>query len=171
LQHRSRPILSDLERVKTTLGQLLAVEANVSWWRPQAYYDDSGRGSYARDGGGVLISQAIHALDLMLSLTGPVSEVTAMAATTGFHRMESEDFVSAGLQFANRAAGQFFASTASFPGRGETITLHFQHGSAHLEAGLLTIHRKDGRREVFGQASASDAGAIRWRSPVTGTDW
>ncbi len=159
LQHRARPVVADLRRIMPTLGDLLTVEVNVPWWRPQAYYDEPGRGSYARDGGGVLISQAIHTLDLMLSLTGPVAEVTAMAATTGFHRMEAEDFVTAGLRFENGALGQLFATTASFPGRGETIALHFQTGSAHLDAGVLRIDRHDGNTETIGQAAASGAGA------------
>jgi predicted dehydrogenase len=131
----------------------------VPWWRDQSYYDAPGRGTYARDGGGVLISQAIHTLDLMLSLTGPVADVTATAATTGFHAMEAEDFVSAGLRFANGAVGHLFASTASFPGRGETITLHFKGGSARLESGILQIDHADGRTETIGKAASSGAGA------------
>lgn len=159
LQHRARPAAADLRRLAGELGALRAVEINVPWWRPQAYYDEPGRGSYARDGGGVLINQAIHTLDLALSLAGPVEAVTAMASTTGFHAMEAEDFVSAGLAFENGAIGQFFASTASFPGKGETITLHYQDGSAHLEAGLLRVDRQDGTSQTIGQAAGSGAGA------------
>jgi predicted dehydrogenase len=159
LQHRARPVVADLRGVMEDLGALRMTEVNVPWWRPQSYYDEQGRGTYARDGGGVLISQAIHTLDLMLSLTGPVTEVTAMTATTGFHAMEAEDFTCAGLRFVNGAVGQLFATTASFPGKGETITLHFQNGSAHLEAGVLEVAWQDGRREIFGQAATSGAGA------------
>lgn len=159
LQHRARPVVADLRERLDDLGPLMAAEVNVPWWRPQAYYDEPGRGSYQRDGGGVLISQAIHTLDLMLSLTGPVSEVTAMCVTTGFHAMEGEDFVVAGLVFENGAFGQLFATTANFPGEGETITLHCRDGSARLAAGVLTIDRRDGTREVVGQAAASGAGA------------
>jgi len=159
LQHRARPIVADLRARMADLGPLRMAEITVPWWRDQAYYDAPGRGSYARDGGGVLISQAIHTLDLMLSLAGPVSEVTAMAATTGFHRMEAEDFVCAGLRFDNGAVGQLFATTASFPGRGETITLHFDRASAHLEAGILRLDRHDGTSETIGQAASSGAGA------------
>ena len=159
LQHRARPVVAELRRVMADLGPLMAAEVSVPWWRPQAYYDEPGRGTYARDGGGVLISQAIHTLDLMLSLTGPVVSVNAMVATTGFHRMEAEDFVCAGLRFASGAVGQLFATTASFPGRGETITLHFRRGSVRLEAGVLRIDRQDGTSETIGQAAASGAGA------------
>jgi len=159
LQHRARPIVHALRQKMDALGALIAVEVAVPWWRPQAYYDETGRGSYARDGGGVLISQAIHTLDLMLSLTGPVSEVTAMCATTAFHSMEAEDFVSAGLGFSNGAVGHLFATTASFPGTGETITLHCQNGSARLAAGAIQIDYFDGRSEQIGSTATSGAGA------------
>ncbi|MCB1332602.1 MAG: Gfo/Idh/MocA family oxidoreductase [Roseivivax sp.] len=159
LQHRARPVIADLRARLPDLGALYAAEVNVPWWRPQSYYDAPGRGTYARDGGGVLISQAIHTLDLMLTLTGPVADVTALTATTGLHRMEAEDFVCAGLRFASGAVGQVLATTASFPGRGETITLHHAKGSAALAAGVLRIDWHDGRSEAFGQAAASGAGA------------
>lgn len=163
LQHRARPVVSDLRRHASDLGKLVAIEISVPWWRPQSYYDAPGRGTYARDGGGVLISQAIHTLDLALSiavpLAGSVTSVTAMAATTGFHHMEAEDFVSAGVQFESGAVAQIFATTASFPGRGETIQFHHERGSAHLEAGFLRIDRHDGSTETFGAAAQSGAGA------------
>jgi UDP-N-acetyl-2-amino-2-deoxyglucuronate dehydrogenase len=159
LQHRARPVVAELRRILPDLGPLLAAEVSVPWWRPQSYYDAPGRGTYGRDGGGVLISQAIHTMDLMLTLTGPVVSVNAMVATTGFHRMEAEDFVCAGLRFASGAVGQLFATTASFPGRGETITLHHRAGSVHLEAGVLRIDRQDGTSETIGQAASSGAGA------------
>jgi len=64
------------------LGTLAAANVICPWWRPQSYYDEPGRGTLARDGGGVLITQAIHTLDLLLSLTGPVAEVAAICGTT-----------------------------------------------------------------------------------------
>ena len=88
----------------------------VPWWRPQTYYDEPGRGTLARDGGGVLITQAIHTLDLFLSLTPRVAEVAAFAATTPLHRMETEDIACAALRFANGALGTLDATTASYPG-------------------------------------------------------
>ena len=159
LQHRARPVVADLRKAMPALGPLRMVEVAVPWWRDQSYYDEPGRGTYARDGGGVLISQAIHTLDLMLSLTGPVAEVTALAATSGFHDMEAEDFVSAGLRFENGALGHLFATTASFPGGGETITLHFAQGSATLDAGVLRLDRADGTTKTIGQAATSGGGA------------
>ncbi len=141
------------------VGKLGLAEFSVPWWREQSYYDEPGRGTYARDGGGVLISQAIHTIDLGLSLTGPVATVRAMASTTIFHEMESEDYVVAGLEFAGGAVGSLVASTASFPGAPESIKLHFEHASLHLEAGQLRVDWRDGRQEIFGEEVGTGGGA------------
>ncbi|MCG8593134.1 MAG: Gfo/Idh/MocA family oxidoreductase, partial [Kiloniellales bacterium] len=111
-QHRYRQASQALKQRLDSgcLGSIGIVQASVPWWRAQSYYDEPGRGSYERDGGGVLISQAIHTLDLMLSLTGPVAEVQAIAATTRFHTMESEDFAAGGMRFANGASGALMAT-------------------------------------------------------------
>jgi UDP-N-acetyl-2-amino-2-deoxyglucuronate dehydrogenase len=111
-QHRFRRASRYLAEAvaENRYGRLEAVHLVVPWWRPQeGYYDQPGRGTFAQDGGGVLITQAIHSLDLMLSLCGEVSAVTAMAKTTRLHQMETEDFVSAGLEFANGAVGAVMA--------------------------------------------------------------
>lgn len=160
-QHRMREAsLAAAQLVATgTLGALGLAEIDVPWWRDQGYYDEPGRGTRARDGGGVLISQAIHTIDLALSLTGPVHSVQAMAATTRFHRMETEDFVSAGLRFVNGAVGSLRASTASYPGGAESITLHFENGSIRLCAGILRIDWRDGRTEEIGAAGGTGGGA------------
>lgn len=160
-QHRARSasmIAAQMVR-SGELGELGLVEMNVPWWREQAYYDEPGRGTYERDGGGVLISQAIHTIDLGLSLTGPVNSVRAMAKTTKFHQMESEDFVVAGLDFANDAVGSLVASTASYPGGAESITLHFEHATLHLESGQLRVNRRDGDQSTHGDAASTGGGA------------
>ncbi len=160
-QHRMRAAsLAAHDQVQSgALGALGLVEITVPWWRDQAYYDEPGRGSYARDGGGVLISQAIHTIDLALSLTGPVTSVQAMTATTRFHQMEAEDFACAGLRFENGAVGSLTASTSSFPGGAEAIKLHFEAASLHLEAGVLTVSWRDGRVESFGALGGTGGGA------------
>lgn len=161
LQHRMREssrTLADLLQ-RDALGEIALVEIAVPWWRPQAYYDEPGRGSYARDGGGVMISQAIHTLDLALMLAGPVRKVQAMAMTTRLHNMESEDFVVAGLEFESGAAGSFLGSTASYPGSAESIALHGTLGSATLKSGQLRLDWQDGRSEVIGAAGGTGGGA------------
>lgn len=160
-QHRMRNASKKLEALINggELGPLGLVEVNVPWWRDQAYYDEPGRGTFERDGGGVLISQAIHTLDLMLSLTGNVREVQAMARTTAFHKMETEDYVTAGLDFDNGAIGSLVASTASFPGDAESIILHFGHAVARLKSGILDVNWRNGKTERFGEDSTTGGGA------------
>ena len=160
-QHRFRESSQKLKKLilSHSLGSIFTVQVQVPWWRDQSYYDEPGRGSYERDGGGVLISQAIHTLDLMLSLTGPVSEVQALSSTSQFHKMESEDFVAGGLKFKSGSSGSIFASTSSFPGNAESITLNCEKASAHLQSGVLTIKWLDGRSEKFGETSGTGGGA------------
>lgn len=160
-QHRMREASMKLTSLVAgnTLGELVIAEVCVPWWREQSYYDEPGRGTYERDGGGVLISQAIHTLDLMLSLTGPVTHVAAMAHTTSLHKMESEDYVSSSMKFSCGAVGSLVASTAHYPGGAESITLHFSRCVAHLQSGVLTLTWRDGREEQFGDTSTTGGGA------------
>ena len=140
------------------LGRIGSVSLQVPWWRPQSYYDEPGRGSRARDGGGVLITQAIHMLDLMLSVTGPASEVQAMVATTR-HRMETEDFAAAAVRFESGAMGAVMATTASYPGGQEILTLNGEKGTAHFAGGVLRVDWLSGGSETFGAVTASGGGA------------
>ena len=140
-------------------GRIELVRCDVPWWRPQSYYDEPGRGTMARDGGGVLMSQAIHTLDLMLSMTGPVTAVQALTATTGLHSMECEDFAAGGLRFASGAVGSVVATTAAYPGGAEALHLHCENASVTLQRGALEIQWLDGRTETIGETAATGGGA------------
>jgi predicted dehydrogenase len=159
-QHRFRAAARALKGVLAAgrLGALQSVEVRIPWWREQGYYDQPGRGTYARDGGGVLISQAIHTLDLMGWLVGLPTEVQAMAGTVA-HRMEAEDFVGAGLRFPGGALGALMATTAAFPGGAESIAIGGALGAARLEGGRLRLAWRDGRVESVGEASGTGGGA------------
>ncbi|MDA9207755.1 Gfo/Idh/MocA family oxidoreductase [Octadecabacter sp.] len=148
-QHRVRaPSIAARRYVDSgELGALGLVEINVPLWRDQSYYDELGRGTYERDGGGVMITNAIHSIDLALSLAGPVTQVRAMTATTPLHDMEAEDLATAGLKFANGASGVFIASTAMFPHRTEIIRLHFEKGSLRIDKDGLQIDWRNGDSE------------------------
>jgi UDP-N-acetyl-2-amino-2-deoxyglucuronate dehydrogenase len=161
-QHRFRAGSIALRQLLDSgqLGQLAAVNVSIPWWRPQSYYDVQGRGSFARDGGGVLITQAIHTIDLMLDLAGPASEVHAYATTSPLHRMETEDLVGAALQFANGAIGTLSATTAAYPGFPERIELICRHATARLEGGRLEVYFHDGRRLEQGDAEGGGADAM-----------
>lgn len=160
-QHRMKPASRRLAEILAAgdLGAPGLVRLDVPWWRGQDYYDEPGRGTLARDGGGVLLSQAIHPLDLMLSLFGQVSEVQAMTGTTRLHRMETEDTATAGLVFASGALGSVTATTACYPGEDEVMKAVFEKGTAKLSGGRLGIAWRDGRNESFGDPLGSGGGA------------
>lgn len=161
LQHRFRPASLRLRALlaEGALGEIAAASMNVPWWRPQAYYDEPGRGTLGRDGGGVLLTQAIHTLDLFRSLVG-VSEVTAaQALTTGLHRMETEDYVSALVRLGNGAPGTITATTAAYPGSPEHIDIIGTLGTARLTGGGLDIAWIDGRTEHMQAEGGTGGGA------------
>ncbi|MBX3529673.1 MAG: Gfo/Idh/MocA family oxidoreductase [Rhizobiaceae bacterium] len=162
LQHRFKPAALRLAAMlaEGELGALVGCSTAIRLWRPQAYYDEPGRGTYARDGGGVLMSQGIHTLDLMLSLAGRVDMVTGFAATTPVHRMETEDMVCAAMRFANGAFGTVDATTAAFPGYAEEIVISGEKGSAVLRGTELFVQFMDGRKvSVEADRSAGGTGA------------
>jgi UDP-N-acetyl-2-amino-2-deoxyglucuronate dehydrogenase len=160
-QHRFRLASEELRKLLAdgALGELAAANAICPWWRPQSYYDEPGRGTLERDGGGVLITQAIHSLDLLLSLAGPIAEVAAICGTTRLHRMATEDFAGAALRFANGALGALLATTAEYPGFAERLELIGTRATAVLHAGTLTVSYQDGREQRFGEVQSTGAGA------------
>lgn len=162
LQHRFRPAgmrLAEMLRAGE-LGAIVGCSTVIRLWRPQGYYDEPGRGSFARDGGGVLISQGIHTLDLMLSLAGPIAEVSGYATTTPVHRMETEDMVCAAARFANGAFGTIDATTAAYPGFLERIDLVCEKGTASLAGTALLVQFQDGSKvEIEPDNSAGGTGA------------
>ncbi|WP_250516266.1 Gfo/Idh/MocA family oxidoreductase [Caballeronia sp. INDeC2] len=160
-QNRFRPAVQRLAALAKSgaLGPLAYAGVDLRWWRPQSYYDEPGRGTYARDGGGVLMTQAIHSLDILMWLAGDVSSVVAATATTTLHSMEAEDFASAALTFESGAAGQVLATTAAFPGFPERIELIGANATAVLDGGHLRVFFQDGRVDDFSDPSSSGFGA------------
>jgi predicted dehydrogenase len=115
-------------------GRLSLGDAYVKWYRTQQYYDSGAwRGTWVLDGGGALMNQAIHSVDLLTWLMGPVVEIQANAATLAHERIEVEDVVVATLRFANGAIGVLEATTAAYPGYLKRIEIHGSEGSALLE--------------------------------------
>ena len=141
------------------LGEVQAATLMVPWWRPQSYYDQPGRGVRARDGGGVLITQAIHALDLFRSLVGIERIEAAQVRTTALHRMECEDYASALVRLGNGAPGTIVATVAAYPGSPEWLHIIGSKGTARLDGGSLRLSFLDGREEVLADASGSGGGA------------
>jgi UDP-N-acetyl-2-amino-2-deoxyglucuronate dehydrogenase len=132
-------------------GRLTLGDAYVKWYRTQQYYDSGAwRGTWALDGGGALMNQAIHTVDLLTWLMGPVVEVQANTATLAHERIEVEDVAVATLRFENGALGILEATTAAFPGYLKRIELHGSAGSAVLE-------EEDLKHWDFAQKTRSDA--------------
>lgn len=146
LQHRFRPVSVALARLieEGRLGELVGVSAKLANWRPQSYYDQPGRGTKARDGGGVLLTQGIHTLDLLISLAGLPEEVAAYAVTTKVHRMETEDFVAGAIRFPNGAIGTVSATTCAYPGSPDSIEFIGTRGTARIEGASMVAQFHDG---------------------------
>ncbi len=161
LQHRFRPASLRLRAAVegNELGTLQAGFLTVPWWRPQSYYDEPGRGTLARDGGGVLLTQAVHSLDLFRSLVGVSQVVASDVRTTDIHRMETEDYVAALLRLGNGAPGTLMTTTAFNPGYPERIEIIGTKASASLVGGSLRIAFLDGREETVAAEGSTGSGA------------
>ena len=121
-------------------GRLTVGDSYVKWFRTQEYYDSGAwRGTWKLDGGGALMNQAIHSVDLLVWLMGPVAEVSAYTATLAHKRIEVEDVAIATIRFANGALGVIEATTAAYPGSLKRIELHGTEGSAVLEEEDITM--------------------------------
>lgn len=147
-------------------GRLVLGVAHVPWWRSQAYYDSGAwRGTWAVDGGGVLMNQSIHSIDLLTWMMGPVRSVTAYTDTLA-HRMETEDVAAAVLRFASGALGTITATTAAYPGVTTRIEILGDGGSAVIEADSLAyLHL---RRDDVGEAGPYGSAPTHTSAPGDG---
>jgi UDP-N-acetyl-2-amino-2-deoxyglucuronate dehydrogenase len=145
-QDRVKPGIRALKAVVDggALGRISLVHAQVPWWRPPEYYRDSRwRGTGALDGGGALMNQAIHTVDLLVWLCGPVARVCGRTATL-FHQIEVEDTAAAVLEFRSGALATLEASTCAYPGRPRRIEINGTKGTAVLDGDRFD----DGRQEA-----------------------
>ncbi len=132
----------DIRRLKAMLdegrlGRPLLITAHVRWYRNPEYYGDSNwRGTWALDGGGAVMNQGVHTVDLLLWLLGPVRRVYAKTGTL-LHRIETEDAAVAVLEFENGALGTFEASTCAYPGQPRRLYVTGGEGTAVLEHNRL----------------------------------
>jgi predicted dehydrogenase len=120
-------------------GRLVLGNAAIPWWRSQKYYDSGAwRGTWELDGGGVLMNQSIHSIDLLQWLMGPVKSIYAYTDTLA-HKMETEDVAAAVLRFASGAVGTISATTGAYPGVTTRIEIFGDRGSAVIENERLTF--------------------------------
>ncbi len=137
-------------------GRLSLGETACKWWRSQAYYDQGGwKGTKPLDGGGALMNQAIHNVDLLCWMMGPAVEVSGFTATLAHERIEVEDTAVACIRFANGALGVIQAATSAYPGLSKTIAIHGDKGS-------VVIEQDDVLRWEFTPETAEDL-AVRTR--------
>ena len=152
LQHRFRPAAIELKKIihSKKIGDVLSGHVSVRWWRDNHYYSEPGRGTYDRDGGGVLITQAIHTIDLLIYVLGSPKSVYAQNKTTAVHKIEAEDLSCAIIEFENNVLVSLNATTAAPPGHPESIEISGTQGSISLKGGELTIKNIDGREDKIG---------------------
>src|SRR6266567_9041246 len=183
-QHRFDPASMHVHQLleEQAFGRLVLGNALVPWWRSQAYYDSGAwRGTWALDGGGVLMNQAIHSIDLLQWLMGPVKSIYAYTDRLA-PRIETEDVAVAILRFKNGALGTIAATTGAYPGVTTRIEVFGDRGSAVIENDNLALLRlaRDGKEAVgdYGvaikqaaaeveekeSAAAQNPAALAWRS-------
>ncbi|HLQ11584.1 MAG TPA: Gfo/Idh/MocA family oxidoreductase [Ktedonobacteraceae bacterium] len=163
-QHRFDPASQQVRQLveEKAFGRLVMGNAIIPWWRSQAYYDSGAwRGTWKLDGGGVLMNQSIHSIDLLQWLMGPVKSVMAYTDTLA-HRIETEDVGVAALRFTNGALGVIAATTAAYPGVTTRIELFGSQGSAIIENDeLALLHLARDEKEAAG-----DYGVITKTKPT-----
>ena len=120
------------------LGKILQADAYVKWYRSAEYYSRPIKGSWATEGGGALINQAVHQVDVLQWLVGDVTEVFGYWQLGALHKIESEDVVNAMLRYGNGATGVIQASTAFWPGYSERLEIHGTKGTAIITGDKLT---------------------------------
>jgi predicted dehydrogenase len=148
-------------------GTLTMGNAYVKWWREQSYYDGGGwKGTKALDGGGALMNQSIHAIDLIQWIMGSVEELSAFSATLGHQRIEVEDGAVAALRFANGALGSIQGTTAAWPGFLKRVEVSGTAGSAVMDEESLAFWRfkeespdDEGLRQRLASGTATGGGA------------
>jgi predicted dehydrogenase len=145
-----------------SLGRIIIADASVKWWRKQDYYDVANwRGTWAGDGGGALMNQGVHTVDVLQWLTGGVESVFAHTLTAA-HSIETEDVAVAALKFKCGAVGTLTATTAAFPGLPARIDIYGTEGSAIIEGDRLKqMVLKDGRAYSSEEAAADAISVAR----------
>lgn len=151
-QHRFDPssLLVDQAIRDGRLGRVTSGSATISWWRSQGYYDSAGwRGTWALDGGGALMNQGIHTIDLLVWFLGRPVEVFAWTGCLAHDRIEVEDTAVATIRFESGALGVIQGTTAAYPGLNARVQVHGDRGSAVID---------DDRLTYFHAAAPGDAG-------------
>ena len=145
------------------LGRLTSGIASCAWWRGQSYYDSGRwRGTWAMDGGGAIMNQAIHTIDLLVAMMGAPAEVFAYTARLAHERIEVEDTAVAVVTFERGALGVIHGTTAAYPGLDAAVRVFGTKGSAVIsDDELVYLHRNVGDApEVTMPAAATETNQV-----------
>jgi UDP-N-acetyl-2-amino-2-deoxyglucuronate dehydrogenase len=162
-QHRFDPateVTVDAIR-RGQLGRLTSGIASIDWWRGQTYYDSGDwRGTWELDGGGALMNQGVHTVDLLVATLGRPIEVFAYTGTLAHERIEVEDVAVGVVKFANGALGVLHATTAAYPGLSARLQVHGDKGSVVIdndELSFIHVTTEGGAAEekAYGSANSS----------------
>lgn len=155
-QHRTDPGIIELRDAihSGALGKIVLAEAYVKWYRSQEYYDSGGwRGTWKLDGGGALMNQGVHTVDMLQwVMDSEIESVVAQTATAAHSRIEVEDIAQALLRFKNGALGMIVATTAAYPGMPERLEVTGTKGTIIVEKERVTM------REIIGEKKKAEAG-------------
>jgi predicted dehydrogenase len=152
-QSRFLPAAQKIKRAvdEGRLGRLMVGDAYVKWYRAPEYYADSWHGTMALDGGGALINQAIHTVDLLRWVMGPVDTAFAMASALRYPRIEGEDTLVANLRFRDGALGVIEATTSVKPGFKRRLEISGERGTVILDGDTIGCWEVDGESEAVGE--------------------
>jgi predicted dehydrogenase len=159
-QRRFQPSFAYLNKAigEGKLGKVTSGISESTFWRSQEYYDSGGwRGTWELDGGGALMNQGVHALDLIVWMLGEPVEVSAYFDVLAHERIEVEDTLSATVKFANGAIGTITATTAAYPGRTVRLSINGTEGVAVIESETLQyLHTRSGENGTSDSANHVD---------------
>jgi predicted dehydrogenase len=143
------------------LGKIILATADVKWWRTQNYYDSGDwRGTWVMDGGGAVMNQGVHTVDVLQWLVGDVETVYAKTRTAGHERIDVEDAAAATLTFKNGAIGTYVATTAAYDGLPVRIDIFGAKGTAIIEGDVLKLLKLKNGETLTGDAAAAHAVSV-----------
>src|SRR5664280_196623 len=159
-QHRFDPASAVVAQAlsRGRFGTVTSGSASISWWRSQAYYDSAPwRGTWAMDGGGVLMNQGIHTIDLLVWFLGKPVEVFAWTGLLAHARIEVEDTAVATIRFAGGALGVINGTTCAYPGLNARVQIHGDRGSAIIDDDKLVYFHAAGDSDVVPDLGAGSS--------------
>jgi len=159
-QHRFDPASQKVHEalVRGEFGRLILAEARIPWYRTQEYYDSGDwRGTWALDGGGCVMNQGVHTIDLLRWFCGPPTLVFARMHTAGHENIEVEDTLVGTIQFANGVLATVLVSTAAYPGYTASLGLYGTQGSAMIDGDELKVFAVNGGEQFVAKSASLHA--------------